>query len=60
LKEYAQIVTTSGGIYGSNIKGEIDEGENIYVKTNAKRKIKKALEEKLKEALSLTVFENQD
>ena len=60
LKEYAQVVTTSGGIYGSNIKGEIDEAENVYVKTNAKRKIKKALEEKMKEALSLTVFENQD
>jgi hypothetical protein len=60
LKEYAQVVTTSGGIYGSNIKGEIDEAENVYIKTNAKRKIKKALEEKIKEALSLTVFDNKD
>jgi len=60
LKEYAQAVTTAGGIYGSNIKGEIDEEQNIYVKSNVKRRIKNELAKKLKEALLSTVFENQD
>ena len=60
IKEYAQAVTTSGGIYGSNLKGEIDEGQNVYVKSNAKKKIKKELAEKLQEALSLTIFESAD